>query len=110
MLRGATWRAAAIVGTAVFRIVASSSSMKKATATSQGKSRLIVVVGAGADMAWSSFVTQQYFPIVVVHQRRQTTQSWNGSRRAPRSFSRRVKGCHFVVQDAGRRLKLPVRA
>ena len=37
MLRGATWRAEEIAGTAVFRIVVSSDSMKKATATSHGK-------------------------------------------------------------------------
>jgi hypothetical protein len=36
MLSGATFKAAAIAGTAVFRIVVSSDSMKKATATSQG--------------------------------------------------------------------------
>src|SRR6202042_2594761 len=36
MLSGATFRAAAIVGTAVFRIVVSSDSMKNATATSHG--------------------------------------------------------------------------
>src|ERR1035437_3008601 len=41
MLSGATWRAAAIVGTAVFRIVVSSDSMKNATAISQGSSRLL---------------------------------------------------------------------
>src|ERR1017187_9983970 len=62
MLRGATWRAAAIVGTAVFRIVASSDSMKKATATSQGNSRLTVVGGAGRDMALSYFVKLKMSP------------------------------------------------
>jgi hypothetical protein len=40
MLRGATPRAAEMVGTAVLRIVVSSDSMKKATATSHGKRRL----------------------------------------------------------------------
>jgi hypothetical protein len=38
MLSGAMCRAAAIVGTAVFRMVVSSDSMKNATATSQGSS------------------------------------------------------------------------
>src|SRR5215472_6072617 len=37
MLRGATLRASAMVGTAVFRIVVSSASMKKATAISHGR-------------------------------------------------------------------------
>jgi hypothetical protein len=37
MLSGATCRAAAIDGTAVFKMVVSSDSMKNATATSQGK-------------------------------------------------------------------------
>src|ERR1700722_11217994 len=42
MFKGATCRAAAIVGTAVFRIVVSSDSMKKATAINQGNNRLLV--------------------------------------------------------------------
>ena len=41
MLSGATLSAAAMVGTAVFRIVVSSDSMKNATATSHGNSRLL---------------------------------------------------------------------
>jgi hypothetical protein len=41
MLSGLTTRAAAIAGTAVLRIVVSSASMKKATATSHGTSRLL---------------------------------------------------------------------
>ena len=40
MLSGATPSALAIAGTAVFRIVVSSDSMKNATATSHGSSRL----------------------------------------------------------------------
>src|SRR2546425_1615075 len=40
MLSGATLSAAATVGTAVFRMVVSSASMKKATATSHGSIRL----------------------------------------------------------------------
>jgi hypothetical protein len=47
MLKGDTWSAAEIAGTAVFRIVVSSDSMKKATATSQGKTRLLAVAGDG---------------------------------------------------------------
>src|SRR5271170_6104806 len=39
MLSGATTSALAIAGTAVFRMVVSSDSMKKATATSQGNNR-----------------------------------------------------------------------
>src|SRR5271163_4372226 len=41
MLSGATWSAAAIVGTAVFKIVVSSDSMKNATAINHGSSRLL---------------------------------------------------------------------
>ena len=41
ILSGTTLRAWAMVGTAVFRIVVSSDSMKKATATSHGNSRLL---------------------------------------------------------------------
>jgi len=41
MLSGATFRAAAIAGTAVFRIVVSSDSIKNATATSHGKNCLL---------------------------------------------------------------------
>jgi hypothetical protein len=40
MLSGATWRAAEMAGTAVFRMVVSSDSMKNATATSHGRRRL----------------------------------------------------------------------
>src|SRR5271155_3439760 len=47
MLRGATWSAAAIVGTAVFKIVVSSDSMKNATATSHGSSRLLEAASGG---------------------------------------------------------------
>jgi hypothetical protein len=49
MLRGATPRAEEIAGTAVFRIVVSSDSMKKATATSHGRSRLEASEGADED-------------------------------------------------------------
>ena len=42
---GTTFSAAAIVGTAVFRIVVSSVSIKKATATSHGNSRLPATLG-----------------------------------------------------------------
>ena len=41
MLSGATPRACAMAGTAVFRIVVSSDSMKNAMATSQGRRRLL---------------------------------------------------------------------
>src|ERR1700728_1820032 len=47
MLSGVTPRAAEIAGTAVFRIVVSSDSMKNATATSHGNSRLLASVGCG---------------------------------------------------------------
>jgi hypothetical protein len=45
MLSGATLRAAAIAGTAVLRIVVSNDSIKNATATSHGKSRLLAADG-----------------------------------------------------------------
>jgi hypothetical protein len=45
MLRGPTWRAAEIAGTAVLRMVVSSDSMKNATATSHGSSRLLAAEG-----------------------------------------------------------------
>src|SRR5579862_148110 len=48
MLNGATLSAAAMVGTAVFRMVVSSASIKKATATSHGNSRLLEGLGDGA--------------------------------------------------------------
>jgi hypothetical protein len=46
MLRGATPRAEEMAGTAVLRIVVSSDSMKKATATSHGRSRLEAFEGS----------------------------------------------------------------
>src|SRR5271169_5056668 len=48
MLNGATLSARAIAGTAVLRIVVSSDSMKKPTATNQGSSRLAVAVSAAS--------------------------------------------------------------
>src|SRR5271169_3548536 len=47
MLSGATLSAAAIVGTAVLRMVVSSDSMKNATATSHGSRRRLVSARAG---------------------------------------------------------------
>src|ERR1039458_4712 len=47
MLRGAIRSASAIVGTAVFRIVESSDSMKNATATSHGSSSFADSIGGG---------------------------------------------------------------
>ena len=48
MLRGPTWRAAEMAGTAVLRMVVSSDSMKKATATSQGSRRWLATERPGA--------------------------------------------------------------
>jgi hypothetical protein len=45
MLNGATRSAAAIFGTAVFKMVVSSDSMKNATATNHGNSRLLRALG-----------------------------------------------------------------
>lgn len=70
MLSGATFRASAIAGAAVFKIVVSSDSMKKATATSQGKSRLldvsIVVAGSGFRMA-ATTVCRKYTEVSMRH-------------------------------------------
>src|SRR5579862_9009611 len=56
MLSGTTPSACAMVGTAVFRIVVSSASLKKATATSHGTSLLLVplrkTAGFGLAGAW----------------------------------------------------------
>jgi hypothetical protein len=49
MLSGATWSAAAIVGTAVLRIVVSSDSIKNATAISHGTRRLLEAASAGCE-------------------------------------------------------------
>jgi hypothetical protein len=49
MLRGATPSAEEMAGTAVLRIVVSSDSIKKATATSHGTSRLAAAEGADED-------------------------------------------------------------
>jgi hypothetical protein len=51
MLSGATPRAEEMAGTAVLRIVVSSDSMKKATATSHGTIRLAASDRAGEDEA-----------------------------------------------------------
>src|SRR5450631_4915604 len=62
MLSGATWSAAAIVGTPVFRIVVSSDSIKNATAISQGSSRLLELANDGSGeeasigLGWLPFV------------------------------------------------------
>src|SRR5580700_5972114 len=50
MLSGATLRACDMTGTAVFRIVVSSDSMKNATATSHGKSCLLEADGGGEEV------------------------------------------------------------
>jgi hypothetical protein len=49
MLSGATLSASEIAGTAVFRIVVSSDSIKNATATSHGNSRLLELCGEDED-------------------------------------------------------------
>jgi len=51
MLRGATLSASEMAGTAVFRMVVSRDSMKNATATSHGKSRLLEADGASGSEA-----------------------------------------------------------
>jgi hypothetical protein len=64
MLSGATFRAPAMAGTAVFRMVVSNDSMKNATATSHGSNRLLDVSGeltTGRGMA-RAYVIQAYHP------------------------------------------------
>jgi hypothetical protein len=51
MLSGATTNALAMAGTAVFKIVVSNDSMKKATATSQGNKRFTDVLGSAGGIA-----------------------------------------------------------
>jgi hypothetical protein len=51
MLSGATLRAPAIAGTAVFRMVVSNDSIKNATATSHGSNRMLEVRGERGGMA-----------------------------------------------------------
>src|ERR1035438_6332438 len=54
MLSGATLSAAEMAGTAVFRIVVSSDSIKNATATSQGSRRLLDAEGGAEALAGAS--------------------------------------------------------
>jgi hypothetical protein len=51
MLSGVTANALAITGTAVFKMVVSSDSMKKATATNQGSMRLTAADGGSESVA-----------------------------------------------------------
>ena len=51
MASGPTWSASATAGTAVFRIVVSSDSMKKATATSQGNKVVLALEGTGLSVS-----------------------------------------------------------
>src|SRR5215471_7659748 len=61
MLRGATLRASAMVGTAVLRIVVSRASMKKATAISQGRNCL---TGEGVWATWGCIRSRAFDSIV----------------------------------------------
>src|SRR3974390_3199594 len=56
MLSGATPRACETTGTAVFRIVVSSDSMKNATATSHGRSCLVEAEGGCEEALMTSFL------------------------------------------------------
>ena len=62
MLSGATWSAAAIVGTPVFRIVVSRDSMKNATAISHGRSR--VLESASGDSGEEASIGLGWLPFV----------------------------------------------
>src|SRR6266542_1527437 len=71
MLSGATASAFAMAGTAVFRIVVSSDSMKKATATSHGNIRFTDAPGAagGTETAleWAGIILPPADYLVVPH-------------------------------------------
>src|SRR5207247_10208058 len=71
MLSGATASAFAMAGTAVFRIVVSSDSMKKATATSHGNNRFTDLLGAagGTETAleWAGIILPPADYLVVPH-------------------------------------------
>jgi hypothetical protein len=62
MLSGATANALAMAGTAVFKMVVSSDSMKKATATSQGNKRFTDVLGSAGGME----TTLEFAKIILV--------------------------------------------
>src|ERR1700677_966302 len=68
MSSGGTSRACAIFGTAVFRMVVSSDSMKNPTATSQGKSRLAASVSSRFPAVWVGAAIQRE-PRVLIRQR-----------------------------------------
>ena len=61
MLNGATLRAAAMTGAAVFRMVVSSDSIKNATATSHGSNRLLEVRSEGGGAAFGMAASRQGF-------------------------------------------------
>src|SRR6266516_7174719 len=71
MLSGATASAFAMAGTAVFRIVVSSDSMKNATATSQGNNRFTDLSGAGGGtetaLEWAGIILPPADYLVVPH-------------------------------------------
>src|ERR1035438_5968109 len=68
MLSGATPSASETTGTAVFRIVVSSDSMKNATATSQGNNCLLAADGgcggASVSMVVRAIITLTYFKVI----------------------------------------------
>jgi hypothetical protein len=75
MLSGATLRASDTTGTAVLRIVVSSDSIKKATATSHGNNCLLEVDDGGEDVlmrcvpkliAW--LFVESWIPLYIIHE------------------------------------------
>ena len=78
MLRGATWSAPAIVGTAVLRIVVSSDSIKNATAMSHGTRRLLEAANGGfKEGAW--FTDTTHHSKFAIHGHRAATLATAGS-------------------------------
>ena len=97
MLSGATFSAAAMVGTAVFRIVVSSDSMKNATATSHGNSRLLVSPASTkatvADNVAHALL-RAASPLLATHGSRVGATFYESRRRANVHHRRRI--CHAL--------------
>src|SRR6266516_6139874 len=99
MLSGATASAFAMAWTAVFRIVVSSDSMKKATATSHGNNRFTDLLGAagGTETAleWAGIILPPADYLVVPHFQFRIAGSYlfNAETRIPTTAERGVKPC-----------------
>src|ERR1019366_7631720 len=103
MLSGATWSASETAGTAVFRIVVSSDSMKNATATSQGNKAVPARAGAGFSVnalgASGELITKDKHAanrgspfrasrVTWMRQQQRALQKWQGQQRVQCSISK----------------------